>query len=121
MTSLPAKLIVAVLGLAVFFASSADAAKQRKHHKQAAAYPAATLNGQHWGLNLFMSGPFVVNGMQLTDDPDDQVVGAGLRVQALRARLAEWGPDAVYEDHVACGTGHLRLLAGNSSRLYVTR
>lgn len=70
MTSLPAKLIVAVLGLAVFFASSADAAKQRKHHKQAAAYPAATLNGQHWGLNLFMSGPFVVNGMQLTDDPD---------------------------------------------------
>ena len=57
---------------------------------------------------------------QLADDLDDQVVGAGLGVQALRARLAERGPDAVDEDDVACGTGHLRLPGDESSRLYVT-
>ena len=41
---------------------------------------------------------------------DDQVVGAGLGVHALGARLAERGADAVDEDDVACGTGHLASL-----------
>ena len=47
---------------------------------------------------------------QLADAVDDHVVGAGLGVHALRAGLAERGPDAVDEDDVAQGTGHGVLL-----------
>lgn len=80
MTSPAVKSIVAALGLAVFFAAPADAAKPRKHQKQVAVYSAAGLNGHHRGLNLFMRGPFMVGGMQLTDDPDPFI-----RSQILRA------------------------------------
>jgi hypothetical protein len=80
MTSLPVKLIIAAFGLTVFFASPADAAKHRRHHTQVAVHSVAGFNGHHRGLNLFMGGPFVVGGMQLTDDPDPFI-----RSQILRA------------------------------------
>ncbi len=48
-----------------------------------------------------------VAAQQLPDALDDQVVGAGLVVDALRARLAERGADAVDEDDVPSGTRHV--------------
>src|SRR6185312_8939846 len=47
-----------------------------------------------------------VAAQQLPDGLHDEVVGAGLVVDALRARLAERGTDAVYEDDVPDGTRH---------------
>ncbi len=52
-----------------------------------------------------------VPAQQLADHPDDQVVGAGLRVQAVGTGLAERGTDAVQEDRVASGTGTSASLA----------
>ena len=70
MTSLRIKSLVSALGLLVLIASPADAAKERKHHSQIAADSAGRSNAQYRGLNLFRRGPFVVGGMQLSDDPD---------------------------------------------------
>ena len=70
MTSLRVKSLVSALGLVVLLVSPADAAKQRKHHKQVAADSASRSNAQYRGLNLFRRGPFVVGGKQLSDDPD---------------------------------------------------
>src|SRR5260370_734859 len=39
---------------------------------------------------------------QLPDHADDQVIGPGLRIDALRTGLAERRPHAVHEDHVSC-------------------
>src|SRR5690606_4908142 len=47
-----------------------------------------------------------VAAQQLPDGLDDEVVGTGLVVDALRARLAERGADAVDEDDVPDGTRH---------------
>src|SRR5438874_1121222 len=44
-----------------------------------------------------------VTAEQLADDLDDQVVGAGLRVDALLAGLAERGADTVDEDDITHG------------------
>ncbi len=48
-----------------------------------------------------------VAAQQLPDRLHDEVVGAGLVVDALRARLAERGADAVDEDDVPDGTRHV--------------
>ena len=55
-----------------------------------------------------------VAAQQLPDDLDDEVVGAGLGVHALRARLAERGADAVDEDDVA-------LVRGGGSHAFSSR
>ena len=47
-----------------------------------------------------------VAAQQLPDRLHDEVVGAGLVVDALRARLAERGADAVDEDDIPDGTRH---------------
>src|SRR5690606_18949289 len=47
-----------------------------------------------------------VAAQQLPDRLHDEVVGTGLVVDALRARLAERGADAVDEDDVPDGTRH---------------
>jgi hypothetical protein len=47
-----------------------------------------------------------VPAQQFADAGDDEVVGAGLGVEALLTRLAERGPNAVDEDDVAEGAGH---------------
>ncbi len=39
-----------------------------------------------------------IAAQQFADDADDQIVGAGLGVEALGPRLAERGADAVDED-----------------------
>ena len=68
-----------------------------------------------------------VAAQQLADAADHQVVGPGLGVHPLRARLAERGPYAVDEDDVAhlarapgagmlCRTQGLLTLAGDSGR-----
>ena len=58
---------------------------------------------------------------QLADDADDQVVGAGLGVHALRARLAERGADAVDEDDVTRGRHGFAPRCWKASAPYATR
>ena len=54
-----------------------------------------------------LGGQLRVAAQQLADALDDEVVGAGLGVHALVAGLAERGADAVDEDDVAEGAGHV--------------
>jgi hypothetical protein len=53
-----------------------------------------------------LRGSSGLRSQQLTDALDDEVVGAGLGVDALLAGLAERGADAVDEDDLLEGTGH---------------
>jgi hypothetical protein len=48
---------------------------------------------------------------QFADHADHHVVRPGLGVQAGRAGLAEWRPDAIGEHDIACDTGHGTLSA----------
>jgi hypothetical protein len=73
MASLPGKMMVSAIGLALVLAAAApaDAAKARKHKKQvtAPATSAATKSGYR-GTNLFRAGP-IYNGYDyIGDDPD---------------------------------------------------
>lgn len=58
-----------------------------------------------------------VAAQQLPDRLHDEVVGTGLVVDALRARLAERGADAVDEDDVPDGTRHDGSPPGSGSAL----
>jgi hypothetical protein len=53
-----------------------------------------------------LGGQRRVAAQQLADAADDQVVGAGLGVDALRAGLAEGGSHAVDEDDLTQRAGH---------------
>jgi len=73
MASLPVKLMVSAIGLALVLAAAApaDAAKARKHKKQETA-PAASVAAKsgYRGTNLFRAGP-IYNGYDyIGDDPD---------------------------------------------------
>ena len=72
MASLAVKLMVSVIGLAfVLAATSADAAKARKHKKPVAAHAAAvTAKSGYRGTNLFPAGPIYHANDYLGDDPD---------------------------------------------------
>lgn len=73
MSSLPFKVLVATL-IAVFaLASSADAAKTRKHKKVAAAATNSHATPQHWGTDKFPAGPLYYSGTYLGDDPDPNI------------------------------------------------
>jgi hypothetical protein len=53
---------------------------------------------------------FGMAAQQVSDHRDDQVIGAGLGVDALRAGLAERRASTVYEDNVVRGERHGALL-----------
>jgi hypothetical protein len=72
MASLPVKLMVSAIGLALVLAAAApvEAAKARKHKKQVAAPAAAAAKSGYRGTNLFRAGP-IYNGYDyIGDDPD---------------------------------------------------
>jgi hypothetical protein len=71
MSSLPFKALVAALIVAFAIASPAEAAKARKHKKVATT--TATVQGKHWGTNVFPSGPLYFSGVYLGDDPDPNI------------------------------------------------
>jgi hypothetical protein len=89
MASLPVKLMVFAIGLAFVLAAatSADAAKARKHKKHAAANAAqVTANSKYRGTNLFPAGPVYHGNDYLGDDPDPNI-----RFQLLRDLGARYG------------------------------
>ena len=73
MASLPVKLIVSGIGLALILAAAApaDAAKARKHKRHVAAHAATvTTKSGYRGTNLFPAGPIYNANDYLGDDPD---------------------------------------------------
>ena len=86
MSSFPLKLLGLVLISAVALASPADAAKARKHKKNATA---ATAGFQEWGTNLVRSGPIYFGPMYLGDDPDPNI-----RFQIMRDISGRFGGDS---------------------------
>ena len=75
MASLPVKLMVSAIGLALVFAAvaPADAAKARKHKKVASAHAAVRVQTGYWGTNLFPAGPIYNGNDYLGDDPDPNI------------------------------------------------
>ena len=59
-------------GLAVL-AAPADAAKARKHHKQAVARTHIQAKPGYWGTNLVPAGPLYFGQVYLGDDPDPNI------------------------------------------------
>jgi hypothetical protein len=89
MASLPVKLMVSVIGLALALAAAApaDAAKARKHKKHVAAHAAsAAANSRYRGTNLFPAGPIYHSNDYLGDDPDPFI-----RLQLQRDLGAHYG------------------------------
>jgi hypothetical protein len=89
MASLPVKLMVSAIGLALVLAAAApaDAAKARKHKKHGTAHAAAvTVNSRYRGTNLFPAGPVYHANDYLGDDPDPFI-----RLQLLRDLGAHYG------------------------------
>jgi hypothetical protein len=89
MASLSIKLIISAAGLAFVLAAatSADAAKARKHKRQATAHAAKVVaNSRYWGQNLFPAGPVYHGTEYLGDDPDPNI-----RFQILRDLGAHYG------------------------------
>ena len=87
MTSLPIKMLVTAVGLAVVLASPADAAKARKHRKQVTIHTAPVMvNMRYRGTNLFPPGPVMFGNEYLGDDPDPFI-----RSQLLRDVGAHFG------------------------------
>ncbi|HXZ45125.1 MAG TPA: hypothetical protein VEH02_00150 [Pseudolabrys sp.] len=72
MSSLPLKLLAAVLAMTLASVSHAEDAKPRKHKKIAAASTARTTQ-QHWGTDKFPAGPLYYSGVYLGDDPDPNI------------------------------------------------
>ncbi len=73
MSSLPFKVLTATLVAVFALASSADAAKTRKHKKVAAAATSSQATPQHWGTDKFPAGPLYYSGVYLGDDPDPNI------------------------------------------------
>ena len=73
MSSLPFKVLAATLVAVFALASSADAAKTRKHKKVAAASTSSQATPQHWGTDKFPAGPLYYSGVYLGDDPDPNI------------------------------------------------
>ena len=88
MTSIPAKLILSAVGLAIVLAaaSPADAAKARKHKTHAASTVKVTANSHYRGTNLFPAGPVYNGADYIGDDPDPNI-----RFQLLRDLGARYG------------------------------
>ena len=73
MSSLPLKLLAAVLAVIFAFAAHAEDAKPRKHKKVAANSTTARTTQQHWGTDKFPAGPLYYSGVYLGDDPDPNI------------------------------------------------
>jgi hypothetical protein len=86
MSSLPLKVLAAVLIAAFALASPAEAAKANKHRKAAAT--STTVQGKYWGTNLFPAGPLYYSGVYLGDDPDPNI-----RFQIWRDISGRFGGD----------------------------
>ncbi len=86
MSSYSLKVLAAALIAAVAIASPAEAAKARKHKKEAAT--SATVQGKYWGTNVFPAGPLYYSGVYLGDDPDPNI-----RFQIWRDISGRFGGD----------------------------
>jgi len=88
MASLPVKLMVSAIGLALVLAAvaPADAAKARKHKKHVAAHAAVRVQTGYWGTNLVPAGPIYNGNDYLGDDPDPNI-----RFQIKRDLGAHYG------------------------------
>lgn len=73
MSSLPARLLAAVLAVTFASVSHAEDAKPRKHKKAAPTSTTARTTQQHWGTDKFPAGPLYYSGVYLGDDPDPNI------------------------------------------------
>ena len=91
MASLPVKLAVSAIGLAFVLAAAApaDAAKSRKHKKQAAHSARVIENSKYRGTNLVPAGPVYHGPDYLGDDPDPNI-----RFQLYRDLGAHYGGES---------------------------
>ena len=71
MSTLPLKVLAPTLMSAFALASPANAEKARKHKKVVTA--SKTVQGEHWGTNIFPAGPLYFSGVYLGDDPDPNI------------------------------------------------
>ena len=85
-----------------------QAGEQRSQATQGQALVADLRGGRDGNFLDPRGGQLRVAAQKLLDALDDQIIGAGLGIDALLPGLAEWGPDTVNEDDVMEGTGHGR-------------
>jgi hypothetical protein len=88
MSSLPLKLLAAVLAVAFASVAHAEEAKPRKHKKAAATSTTSRSTPQHWGTDKFPAGPLYFSGVYLGDDPDPNI-----RFQIWRDISGRFGGD----------------------------
>src|SRR5690349_3146291 len=88
MSSLPLKLLAAVLAVTFASVSHAEDAKPRKHKKVAAASTTTRSTMQYWGTDKFPAGPLYFSGVYLGDDPDPNI-----RFQIWRDISGRFGGD----------------------------